>query len=136
MHSDDLRSAPASPLVELDVLSGSVAVVSLTGEHDLSTHEAIETGVRRAADYPVVLVDLSQCSFIDSTVIAVIVSAHRTRVTRSARLELILPPEARHVDRIARMSGLSAIMPVHTSREAALEAHAEAEGGKSRARNA
>ena len=132
MKSDDARLIPPSPLVELDVLSDLIAVVSLKGEHDLSTQEAIERGVRRATEYPVVLVDLSQCSFMDSTVIAVIVSAHRMHVARSARLELILPPEASHVHRIARMSGLSEIMTVHTSRQAAVEGHDEPQGDTSR----
>jgi hypothetical protein len=58
------------PVVELELVSDSIAVATLHGEHDLSTAREVATGLDRACEKVDVIVDLSHCAFLDSTVIA------------------------------------------------------------------
>ena len=69
-----------------------------------------------------VFVDLSDCTFIDSTVIALLLAAHRNQVMRNERLELILPKEAPAVERILTLSRIGLIITTHKTRNAALTA--------------
>ena len=67
--------------VETERLGDSLWVLKLAGEHDLSTAPAIGEALRRIAECgTTVVVDLTQTSFIDSTVIGALVRhADQTR---------------------------------------------------------
>ena len=69
--ASDESSLPGT--VELTHHSPEVAVVTMRGEHDLSTASQVARALERAAVHSDVLVDLSRCGFIDSTVIAALV---------------------------------------------------------------
>jgi anti-anti-sigma regulatory factor len=59
--------------VEITMASASVAVISLGGEHDMAGSEVLRTGFARAAIHGErVIVDLTACDFIDSTVISML----------------------------------------------------------------
>src|SRR3954453_21902111 len=60
---------PAPRTVSLERHSPAVAIVTLRGEHDLATRAEINAALARAGGEADVLVDLSDCSFIDSSVI-------------------------------------------------------------------
>jgi anti-anti-sigma regulatory factor len=65
-----------------------------------------------------VLVDLSTCEFIDSTIIKALLAAHAQQLDSGGRFELVIPPEARQVERLAQLIRLHEVMPIHSSREA------------------
>jgi anti-anti-sigma factor len=88
-----------------------VALVELHGEHDLDTHESIEGALRPI--YGDVLIDLSACSFIDSTVVGVIVARTQELRREDHRLELIVPTENCHVVRVIDLVGLRTFLTVH-----------------------
>ena len=90
---------------------GFVALVELYGEHDLDTHESIENALRPI--YGDVLIDLTACSFIDSTVVGVIVTRTQELRREDHRLELIVPAENRHVARVVDLVGLRTYLTVH-----------------------
>ena len=73
-----------------------------------------------ASERPHVLVDVSDCTFIDSTVIAVLFAAHRQQVMRNQRPELILTNGADTVERILTLTRVDLIVTVHETRGAAL----------------
>src|SRR3954451_25053868 len=80
--------------------SASVAVVSLTGEHDLGGYEPLRTGVARAAIRGAhVIVDLSACDFIDSTVISILLHTETIIASDGGRLVVALPAEDNAVTR-------------------------------------
>jgi anti-anti-sigma factor len=81
-----------------------VAVVELYGEHDLATREAVRVAL--ASLRGDVLVDLSECTFIGSTVIGTIVKAARARASEGYRLELVLPPPNSPVGRTLALVGI------------------------------
>ena len=121
MEASEVGAGGVSPPgVTVEVISQGVALVALSGEHDLSTGPDVATALARAGEQPTVLVDLSGCTFIDSTTIGLLVSAYKAQDKRSGRLELIVPPQSRNVGGVVRMSALDTIIPIHETRAAAL----------------
>jgi anti-anti-sigma factor len=97
-----------------------IAVVTVHGEHDLSTEPALTRALEEAAAHSNVLVDLSECEFIDSTVIAALLRVARTVTDRGERFALLIPAAQRQITRIAEMTHLGELLPIHPAREAAL----------------
>jgi anti-anti-sigma factor len=92
---------------------GYEAVVSLCGEHDLGTSGAI-----RAALAPIagdVLVDLSECEFIDSSVISELLEKYEDLRREGRRLDLLIPPGRTSIRRIVDVVGLASLLTVHDS---------------------
>ena len=106
--------------VEAAYLIPGLVCMKLRGEHDLASKERLTEAFAAATTQIGVLVDLSECTFIDSTVIAVLLNAFTEIAERGGRLELVIPPEATAVARVAQIAGLAAILPVHQSSAAAL----------------
>ena len=92
------------------------------GEHDLSTRELLAGALQQAAAHSDVLVDLSPCTFMDSTVINVLISTAHDVQAAGERLALVIPPEQRRVARVAEMTGLDKLLAVYETRDAALAA--------------
>lgn len=88
-------------------------VITISGELDLnSADEARQPLERAATDAPLRLViDLSDCGFIDSTGLATIV--HTTRPLRDTGLavELVCPPG--DVRKLLELSALNLTFPIH-----------------------
>ena len=97
-----------------------VAVVAVRGEHDLRTKAELAEALERASAHPHVLVDLSECSFVDSSVIGALVVASKRLEERDGRLEVVIAPEAHTVHRAAELTGLAAFLPIHATRSAAI----------------
>jgi anti-sigma B factor antagonist len=97
-----------------------IAIVTMHGEHDLSTEPALSRALEDAAAHSNVLVDLSECEFIDSTVIAALLRVARSVTERGERFALLIPAAQRQIDRIAQMTHLGELLPIHPTREAAL----------------
>lgn len=114
--------AGGSPLatVEVEVHATGVVTVTLSGEHDLNTKPHLSEALARAGANANVLVDLSECSFIDSTVIGVLVLAYQTQSERGRRLELTIPPSATTIQRVAKIAGLTTFLSIHETRSAGL----------------
>jgi anti-anti-sigma factor len=113
---------PSRPAVDLEILPASGVVVSLRGEHDLSTDAELGQALEQALRQDRVLVDLSLCEFIDSTIIKTLLAGHRRQLASGGRFELVIPPEARSVVRLARLIRLEEVMPVHQSLQAGIAA--------------
>jgi anti-anti-sigma factor len=74
-----------------------------------------------------VLVDLSDCTFMDSTVIGSLLTTSRAARARDEVFAVVIPPERANLTRVAEMTRLGDVFPVHTSLAAALLALAPAE---------
>ena len=105
-------------------LSPSVEIVPLVGEHDLSEYESLRIALATAAIHAAnVIVDLSCCSFIDSTLIRLLVDAAQSVETRAeGSFSVALPAEPNAVTRIAELVHLSQRVATFPSVAAALEA--------------
>jgi anti-anti-sigma factor len=99
----------------------SVAIVSLLGEHDLGDSEPLKVAFARAAiRAPNVIVDLSDCSFIDSTVIALLLHAQSVVAQDGGRFAVALPTKPNAVTRVVDLMQLVQLVPVYASVEDAL----------------
>jgi anti-anti-sigma factor len=67
---------------------GFAATVVLCGDHDMATSEAVRVAL--AAFYGRILVDLTRCSFIDSTAMGLLVQKQRELVSDGGSLELLV----------------------------------------------
>jgi anti-anti-sigma factor len=106
--------------VEFGGDSPGLASVDVRGEHDLSTVPVLVEALERAAGYANALVDLSECTFIDSSVIAALLRAAQASQARGERFVLVIPPSQERVTRVADLTGLVELLDVRASREAAL----------------
>lgn len=105
-------------------LEGGLRVVAVRGELDLGTAPELEGPLEEAvgAEEPL-LIDLSECEFIDSTGIAMIVRAWQRLANGDARSERVVICSGNdQVRRVLEVTGLELSIPVHASREAALAA--------------
>lgn len=118
--------SPAPFEAAADKLDG-VHVISVRGELDLSTAPELEPPLEEAiaTGDAAVLIDLSECEFIDSTGIALIVRAWQ-RLDRSADGEgsgkVVICSNNDQVRRVLEITGLELSIPIHKTRDAALSA--------------
>jgi stage II sporulation protein AA (anti-sigma F factor antagonist) len=112
-------SRPVPPSVAVEIRSQRVAVVTVSGEHDLHSKPALTRALARAIEHPNVFVDLTDCTFIDSSAIGALISASRALAERNGSLELVIPSAAATVSRVVRMTAISTAVPIHETRLAA-----------------
>jgi anti-sigma B factor antagonist len=104
-----------------------VRVVAVRGELDLSTAPDLRGPLDAALEdgQASVLIDLSECEFIDSTGIALIVRAWQ-RLNgdgdSGSGARLVICTDRDQVRRVLDVSGLDQSIPVHASREDGLAA--------------
>jgi stage II sporulation protein AA (anti-sigma F factor antagonist) len=110
----------AASAVEVEFDPPGIAFVTLHGEHDLSSKQRLSDALARAGARRDVFVDLSECTFMDSSVIEALFLARTKLELRDGRLELVIPPGASTVRRVAEVTCLAAILRIHESRGAAL----------------
>jgi len=115
-----VRARPGS--AEVVHREPGLAVVEVRGEHDLSTEPALTRALEQAAERANVLADLSDCTFADSTALTALIKAAQAVQARGDLFAVAIPPRARQVARVAQMIGLSDLLALHESRDAALEA--------------
>jgi anti-anti-sigma factor len=115
---------PPSPDIEVEVRPQRApqysAIVSLHGEHDIATSTALVESLRPLLGD--VLVDLSDCSFIDSTVIGSLITAAQELDREGHTLSLVVPPENVSIARtleIVRIGELISVYPRVPSRDRA-----------------
>ena len=102
-----------------------VRVVTVRGELDLSTATELEGPLEAALDggETSVLIDLTECEFIDSTGIAMIVRAWQQLDGDKERSgQLVIANRNDQVRRVLEISGLNLSIPIHSSRDAGLAA--------------
>jgi anti-anti-sigma factor len=121
-QDQDLRTGGRREPGTADVtrLEDRTAVVDVRGEHDLSTVPALTATLERGCAHARVVVDLAECTFIDSTVIAALLRAARTVQGRGGAFALVIPPEQSNVARVATTIHLGDLVALHPSRASAL----------------
>jgi anti-anti-sigma factor len=108
-------------------LDDGIRVIAVRGELDLSTAPELEGPLDEAiaAGDTSVLVDLSECEFIDSTGIALIVRAWQ-QLDRAADGEgegrVVICSYNDQVRRVLEITGLELSIPIHSTRDEAIAA--------------
>lgn len=96
----------------------------MRGELDLSTAPELEAPLEEILDSGEgsLLIDLSQCEFIDSTGIALIVRAWQRLDSGENGRALVICSQNDQVRRVLEITGLELSIPVHLTRDEALAA--------------
>ena len=103
-------------------LDGGISLLEINGERDLSTATQLEGPLEEAVNSPkaAVLIDLTDCTFIDSTGIAVVLRSNKLRDGDGDRVVLHSPSD--QVLRVLTMVGLTDTGLVFPDRDAAIAA--------------
>jgi anti-sigma B factor antagonist len=107
-----------------------LAVLAISGEHDLSTAPNLRRRIDNLLDEgTATVIDLSPATFIDSSILGVILDGRRRATAADIGYAVVHANGADAVDRVLEVTGLRAELPVHARRE---EAFTEVSGsGKS-----
>ncbi|HET6173728.1 MAG TPA: STAS domain-containing protein [Gaiellales bacterium] len=111
---------PRAPTMDVEPLASRLALVTLRGDHDISSARMVADRLDRACRFRHVLVDLTGCTFVDATTIGLIARAHLEQRERGGVLELIVPAGSQP-RRIATLAGLETFLTIHATRGAALD---------------
>lgn len=113
---------------QLGVVTSTVpgaVLLTVSGEVDLHTAPGLRAALDEAVALAgqgsgVVVADLSQVGFLDSTGLGELVAAHQALAASGGRLHLVVAHE--RVGRLLRITGLADVLTVHADRAAALAA--------------
>jgi anti-sigma B factor antagonist len=111
--NDSLGSQPRPPEVEQHTIGG-VAALQVSGELDLATAGKLEVKVERALTQgsAPLLIDFTDCGFIDSSVLSLLVKLHRRLGDSSPpRLVVVAKDQPLQVLRLTRLDGEMAVFP-------------------------
>jgi anti-anti-sigma factor len=87
------------------------AVVSLHGEHDMATAPEIVKAISSIAGN--VLVDLSTCDFVDSSMVSALLTGSQDLEREGHRLELLVPGDNAVVLHTLDLIGLREVIVIH-----------------------
>jgi anti-sigma B factor antagonist len=116
--------------IEMERTDGGVAVVALTGEHDLYTAPALRDRIAGVLeDGTALVIDLTQSTFIDSSVLRVLLEARREAEDRAIGFAVALGEDGSPgVRRMLEITGLIRVFPVLPARKDALRLAASGDG--------
>ena len=107
--------------VRIEPAEEGVAVVVLTGEHDLGSLPRVRDAFDAVAgEGKSLIVDLCPTSFVDSSILGAILDARRTATDAARGFAVACDGSAEPVRRVLEVTGLGKELPVLPSREAAL----------------
>jgi anti-sigma B factor antagonist len=100
-----------------------LAVVTISGEHDLSTAPKLRRQLDALLDEgTTTVVDLSPATFVDSSILGVILDSRRRAAEANVGFAVQHSDGAEAVDRVLEVTGLRVELPVHARREEAVTA--------------
>jgi anti-sigma B factor antagonist len=107
----------------LERKDSGLAVLTISGEHDLSTAPNLRRRLNALLDEgTATVVDLSPATFIDSSILGVILDGRRRAEEAEIGFAVARSNGSDAVDRVLEVTGLRAELPVHARREEAVSA--------------
>jgi anti-anti-sigma factor len=99
--------------------SRGAEIVVLVGEIDLGDQDTFQEAIDRAwALGPAIIIDLSEATFFDSTILMVIMQAMRRAETSDRETLALVVPLRSHANRLLVLSGFTQLlMPVAETRD-------------------
>jgi anti-sigma B factor antagonist len=113
---------PATFEVHSEELKGGVRAFTVRGELDMNTAPELERALEEAVaeENASIMLDLSECEFIDSTGIALIVRAWQKLEADDGKGRFVLCCINHQVRRLLKITGVEASISLHEERNAAL----------------
>ena len=123
-----MPASPSADIPQFEISSGpgpdNVCVVRVSGEVDMSHEEELRRELRAAveADAKGVVVDLTECEFIDSTGIRALLLSRDQQQSEGAFGRLAVAASSEQILRILSVMGIEKVIPIRpTVEEAAAE---------------
>jgi anti-sigma B factor antagonist len=113
----------AGPDLSSSVPAEGVVLVSVHGEHDIASAPGLRGAIEQAlARSQHVVVDLTPATFVDSTVLGVLLGARGRAEEEEVGYAVVLEPGDGDpaVRRVLEVTGLDGLLPVHRDRDAAV----------------
>jgi len=113
---------PATFEVQTEELEDGIRAFTVRGELDMSTAPELERALERglADEEASIMLDLSECEFIDSTGIALIVRAWQKLEGDGGKGRFVLCCINHQVRRLLKITGVESSISMHQGRDAAL----------------
>ena len=100
--------------------AAGVTVLELLGEHDLATVDELAAAIDQAlTSRPGLVIDLSETTFMDSTVVHLLVNAHQVLEARGHEL-IVQVTEASAVLRVLQLTQLDTALGIARDRDEAI----------------
>jgi anti-anti-sigma factor len=116
----DMTPMRACSSIEVDSSSPGVSIVALRGEHDVNSWTDVVLALAPAGARLAVLVDLSECTFMDSTVITALLVASKQLGLRGGALEVVIAPGENAIRRTLQLMSVGALLSIHETRAAGI----------------
>ncbi len=97
--------------------------MTLRGEHDLHSWSGVTVALANASQRPGVVVDLSECTFLDSTMLTALLVAAKQLRTRGGALAVVMA-RGTEVRRIFEVMNVDTLVEMHETRSAAIDRRA------------
>jgi anti-sigma B factor antagonist len=123
-----LSGAPSADIPQFEISSGpgpnDVYVVRVAGEVDMSHEEELRASLHAAveADANAIVVDLTQCDFIDSSAIRALLLSREEKVPEKGGESLAVATSSEQILRILSVMGLDQVLPIEPTVERAAAA--------------
>ena len=103
--------------IEAAAADGEVPVLVLSGEHDLSTAPGLRARLHDLGETSAVIIDLDETTFVDSSILGVLVGGLRRAREREVPFGLVLGDDAHPaIRRIFELTGLHDVFPIFATR--------------------
>lgn len=106
---------PSAARIDVEIrparVPGFAAIVSLRGEHDMATAPDVVKTITSIGGN--VLVDLSACDFVDSSLISAFLTGSQDLEREGHRLELLVPADNAVVAHTLELIGLREVIVIH-----------------------
>ena len=108
--------------IGLEGTDADIAVLSISGEHDLNTAPDLRRQLEELiGGGKAVVVDLSAASFVDSSILGVILDSRKRATEAGVGFAVAHADGSDAVTRVLEITGLRNELPVHESREDAVK---------------
>jgi anti-sigma B factor antagonist len=104
--------------VTLEPLSNSGVVVRVEGDLDMATSPRLEEALESAGTAKRVVIDLTECTFLDSSALRLLIASARARESEDGSIELVVTNP--RILRVLEITAVDTVLPVHDSLESAL----------------
>ena len=109
--------------IALERTEAGLTVLSISGEHDLSTAPELRRRFSSLiAEGQPLVVDLASATFVDSSILGAILAARRGADEAGLGFAVAHPGKDDAVGRVLEITGLRTELPVHAGRDEALAA--------------
>ena len=106
--------------IRIDRSAAGITVLELLGDHDLATADELAAAINQAlASRPGLVVDLTETTFMDSTVVHLLINAHQVLEARGHEL-IVQITEASAVLRILQLTQLDDTLGLARDRDEAI----------------